>query len=64
MLERRLVIQIVVEHDNALVAAAAPVDIALRIHGDGMQQVELAGPRSATADLFDETAVLVVLGDA
>src|SRR4029078_2721435 len=64
VVERGLVIQIVVEHHDALVAAAAPVDIALGIHDDGMQQVELAGPRSPAADLFDELAVLVVLGDA
>ena len=39
-----LVVQVVVEHHDALVAAAAAVDIALGIHGDGMQQGELAGP--------------------
>ena len=49
-----LVVQIVVEHHDALVAAAAHVDIALGIHGDGMEQGELAGPRSAIAGLFDE----------
>ena len=59
-----LVIQVVVEHHDALVAAAAPVDISLGIHDHGMQQGELAGPRSAIADLFDEAAVLVVLDDA
>src|SRR4029453_6850413 len=64
VVEHGLVIQVVVEHHDALVATAAPVDIALGIHGDGMRQVERAGPRSATADLFDELSVLVVLGDA
>src|SRR4030095_7705962 len=64
VVEGGLVVQVVVEHHDALVAAAAPVDIALGVHGDGMQQRELAGPRSATADLFDELPVFVVLGDA
>ena len=59
-----LVIQVVVEHDDALVAAAAHVDISLGIDGDGMQESQLAGPRSATSGLFDEAAVLVVLDDA
>ena len=64
MVVRGFVIQVVVEHLDALVAAAARVDISLGIHGNGMYQVELARARSATADLFEEAAVLVVLDDA
>src|SRR3954471_13027048 len=64
VVEGGLVIQVVVEYLDALVAAAARIDISLGIDGNGMDQVELAGPRSAAADLFDEAAVLVVLDDA
>ena len=64
MVVHGLVVQIVVEHHDALVAAAAHVDIALGIHGDGMRAGSTAGPRSARAGLFDELAVLVVLDDA
>ena len=53
-----------VEHLDAPVAAVGDVDVALRVGGDRVRRVELAGLRALAAPRFQPFAVPVHLGDA
>src|SRR5262249_19781764 len=53
-----------VEHLDAAVAAVGDVEVALRVRGDRMRRVELAGLGTAVAPGLHPVAVLVDLGDA
>src|SRR5262245_26152927 len=57
-------IAILVEDLNAIVAAVADEDPSLRIDGDGVRRVELAGPLAFPAPRLDEFPVLGKLHDA
>src|SRR4051794_2746568 len=53
---------VAIEHLDAPVVAIPDIDIALRIGGDGMHQVELARPLALLAPRLDPVAILVELG--
>ena len=53
-----------VEHLNATIRAIGDVDVALRVVGDGVQDVELRRVRAALAPRLHPLAVLVDLHDA
>ena len=55
---------VAIEDLNPAIAAIRHVDVALRIGGDIVRRVELAGLVAAVAPGFDPVAVLVGLGDA
>jgi len=59
----RLLVQVVVEHDNAAVAAIGDVDHAFRINRDRVRRTELEGSITASAHGLDEAPVLVELHD-
>src|SRR5262249_5768979 len=64
LLPLREEIAILVEDLNAIVAAVADEDPSLRIDGDGVRRVELAGGRAFLAPRLDELPILRELHDA
>src|SRR5262249_58483977 len=64
LLPLREEIAILVEDLNAIVAAVADEDPSLRIDGDCVRRVELAGGRAFLAPRLDELPILPTLPDA
>ena len=59
----RLLVQIVVEHDDALIAAIGDIDHPFRVNRDRVRRAELQGTVAARTNGLDEAAVLVELHD-
>ncbi len=54
---------VAIEHLDAVVAAIGDVDVPLRVSGDAMRRIELAGTGAAVAPRFQPVAVFVHLCD-